>query len=184
MVSPRADRVGNLIVREIGTPRELLDDDPRSEAALARAGRISRASAGAPARLQQRHLRPRPDRRGLAGQIRRGRAGAGARRCAWARAWSPWRRRRTCLPIVAAGMPELMTAPLLATEAGTRQHARISTTDASRRSPTANRCWRLARAFRPTTETQQFIRRGAGDDSLPVILDADGLNAFAGRRPN
>ena len=28
MVSPRADRVGKLVVREIGTPPELLDDDP------------------------------------------------------------------------------------------------------------------------------------------------------------
>jgi len=82
------------------------------------------------------------------------------------------------LPMVAAGMPEMMTAPLAATEAGT----------ASLRNLDYNRFAEIARdksvmAMGPGlsthAETQQFIRQVVEKVDLPTILDADALNAFA-----
>jgi NAD(P)H-hydrate epimerase len=83
------------------------------------------------------------------------------------------------LPIVAAGMPEMMTAPLAATEAGA----------ASMRNLDYDRFPEILRgksvvAIGPglsmETETQQFIRAVVAETDLPVVLDADGLNAYAG----
>jgi NAD(P)H-hydrate epimerase len=83
------------------------------------------------------------------------------------------------LQVVAAGMPEMMTAPLAATEAGT----------ASLRSLEYGRFAEIARgksvlAIGPGlsmhSETQQFIRAVVAATELPIILDADGLNAYAG----
>ena len=84
------------------------------------------------------------------------------------------------LPIVAGAQPELMTEPLTSTSAGTI--ARVNLVDG-----------RLAKAGQSKTvvavgpglgtepETQDFIRGVVREAPLPVILDADGLNAFAGR---
>ena len=84
------------------------------------------------------------------------------------------------LPIVAAGMPELMTAPLLSTEAGT---ASMRNMDYEHFAQIAHGKSVLAigPGLSTTTETQQFIRAVLETTSLPVVLDADGLNAFAGR---
>jgi NAD(P)H-hydrate epimerase len=84
------------------------------------------------------------------------------------------------LPIVAAAQPELMTEPLGSTSSGTI--ARVNMADG-----------RLARVGQGKTvvavgpglgtepETQDFIRGVVREVPLPVILDADGLNAFAGK---
>jgi NAD(P)H-hydrate epimerase len=84
------------------------------------------------------------------------------------------------LPIVAAGMPEMMTAPLLATEDGT---ASLRNLDSDRFAQIAQGKSVLAMGPGLSTnqETQQFIRAVLQRLSVPVILDADGLNAFAGR---
>jgi NAD(P)H-hydrate epimerase len=83
------------------------------------------------------------------------------------------------LPTVAGGLPEMMTAPLGSTETGT----------ASLRNLDYGRFTELLRgksvlAIGPGLsmqhETQQFIRQVVGQTELPIILDADGLNAFDG----
>jgi NAD(P)H-hydrate epimerase len=84
------------------------------------------------------------------------------------------------LPIVAASQPEYMTEPLPATSAGTISAA-------------AMKSERFAEILRGKTvlgmgpgmgthaETQDFIRSVVSSAEIPLVLDADGLNAFADR---
>ena len=84
------------------------------------------------------------------------------------------------LPMVAAAHPEYMTEPLISTETGTVSAANLSS-------------GRFAKILHGKTvlalgpglgthpETQQFVLDVVRDAKLPIILDADGLNAFAGR---
>jgi NAD(P)H-hydrate epimerase len=84
------------------------------------------------------------------------------------------------LPIVAGSQAEYMTEGLPATSAGTLAAAGIRT-------------GRFAELLRSKTvvaigpgvgqhpETQEFIRGVVAETELPIVLDADGLNAFAGR---
>jgi ADP-dependent NAD(P)H-hydrate dehydratase / NAD(P)H-hydrate epimerase len=84
------------------------------------------------------------------------------------------------LPIIASMLPELMTEPLAATRAGT-----ISENSLEGGLFTNILAGKRALAIGPglTTnqETQRFVRSLLKDRSVPIILDADGLNAFAGR---
>lgn len=85
------------------------------------------------------------------------------------------------LPLVAGTRPELMTEPLPQTAAGTADFAALP--------PEA-----LERLLRPATvlavgpglslapESAALARHLTLDGGRPVVLDADGLNAFAGRR--
>ncbi len=84
------------------------------------------------------------------------------------------------LPIIAAAQPELMTEPLVSTKAGTIAAANGK----------ANRLSALGQgktllAIGPGLgthrETQSLVSSLVRKTELPVILDADGLNAFAGR---
>jgi NAD(P)H-hydrate epimerase len=85
------------------------------------------------------------------------------------------------LPIIAAHTPEIMTEPLAATRAGT----------ISERSLEGNFLATLLKGKRAVgmgpglstqEETQAFVRAVVQKRaSVPIILDADGLNAFAGR---
>jgi hydroxyethylthiazole kinase-like uncharacterized protein yjeF len=84
------------------------------------------------------------------------------------------------LPIIAASQPEYMTEPLPATSPGTISAAAIKS-------------GRFAEILRGKTvlgmgpgmgthaETQDFIRSVVSSAEVPLVLDADGLNAFAGR---
>ena len=83
------------------------------------------------------------------------------------------------LPVVAAAHPEIMTEPLAATSQGT----------AAMRNLAQGRFENIAEnkdvlALGPGLglhpETQDFIRKVVLQTELPLILDADGLNAFAG----
>lgn len=179
MVSPLADHVGKLIVCQIGTPPALIDEDSRLTAhwlepreftslpmvrrrdankgsfghALVVAGSLGKSGAAL-----------------LAGRAAL-RCGAGLVTVATA---------STVLPIVAGGMPELMTAPLDETEAGT---ASLRNLDYGSFPELAHGKSVLAIGPGLSTngETQEFIRRIVRDTEMPIILDADGLNAFAGR---
>jgi hydroxyethylthiazole kinase-like uncharacterized protein yjeF len=86
---------------------------------------------------------------------------------------------RDVLPIVAAGMPEIMTAPLAATETGT---ASLRNLDYGRFSEIAGgkSVIAIGPGLSTQSETQQFIRAVVADTELPMVLDADGLNAFTG----
>jgi len=179
LVSPRASCVGELVVREIGTPPALLEDDSRLTLHWLEPGEFR----GLPL------LRPRDAHKGSFGHaliaagslgktgaaVLTGRAalrvGAGLVTVA-----TP----REVLPIVAAGMPEFMTAPLIFTTGRA----------ASKKAPGQGAFSTLARdksvlAMGPglgtTPETQKWIRAVVAASELPVILDADALNAFAAR---
>jgi hydroxyethylthiazole kinase-like uncharacterized protein yjeF len=179
LLAPAGDCVGTLVVRDIGTPRDLLDDDPTLKLhwlepcefrslPMVRKADANKGSFG--------HALIVAGSVGKSGAAVLGgraalRVGAGLVTVATA---------TDVLPIVAAGMPEMMTAPLLATEDGT---ASLRNLDSDRFAQIAQGKSVLAMGPGLSTnqETQQFIRAVLQRLSVPVILDADGLNAFAGR---
>jgi ADP-dependent NAD(P)H-hydrate dehydratase / NAD(P)H-hydrate epimerase len=178
LLSPRADCVGKLIARDIGTPRELLNDDP----ALKLHWLEPREFRGLP---MQRKAEANKGNFGhaviVAGSVGKSGAAVLAGRAAL-RVGAGLVTVATpvdVLPIVAGGMPEMMTAPLLATEEGT---ASLRNLDYDRFAKVAEGKSVLAIGPGLSTnhETQQFIRAALQKLSLPVVLDADGLNAFAG----
>jgi ADP-dependent NAD(P)H-hydrate dehydratase / NAD(P)H-hydrate epimerase len=84
------------------------------------------------------------------------------------------------LPIVAGGQPELMTEPLASTAEGG-----IAARNFGEGRLTKILEGKTVLAVGPgigtNPETQEFIRKFVCETSLPTILDADGLNAFAGK---
>ena len=86
------------------------------------------------------------------------------------------------LPIVAAHTPEVMTEPLRATETGSISAANLQHGyfDALLK---AKKVLAIGPGLSTHAETQEFVRAVVGKRSLPTVLDADGLNAFAGRAP-
>ncbi|HKS67750.1 MAG TPA: NAD(P)H-hydrate dehydratase [Candidatus Acidoferrales bacterium] len=84
------------------------------------------------------------------------------------------------LPIIAAHTPEVMTEPLASTTAGT-----ISTHsfDGGRFDSIAEgkRAIGIGPGLTTNAETVEFVHRVVDRRSVPVILDADGLNAYASR---
>jgi NAD(P)H-hydrate epimerase len=84
------------------------------------------------------------------------------------------------LGVITSGMPELMTAPLSSTEAGT---IGLSNLDYGRFDAIARGKTVLAIGPGLSThpETQQFIRTVVMRTALPTVLDADGLNAFSAK---
>lgn len=108
------------------------------------------------------------------------------------------------LPIVAAAHPEYMTEPLFSTDAGTASKQNILETSpqlgsAATLSPEATNSltkqikYHFERILTGKTvlaigpgmgtdpETQSFVHSVVRRASVPVVLDADGLNAFAGQ---
>ncbi len=177
LVLPRADRVGKLIVCEIGTPPELLDDDPHLKLHLLE----PRAFRGLPL------VRRADSNKGtyghalvVAGSLGKSGAAVMAGRAAL-RSGAGLVTVATpadVLPIVAAGMPELMTAPLLATDTGS---VGMSNFDYDRFAGIVQgkSVMAIGPGLSSDAQAQQFIRTAVLGTELPVILDADGLNAFA-----
>ena len=83
------------------------------------------------------------------------------------------------LPIVASAQPEFMTEPLLSTKLGTISAANLK---AGRFSALAKNKTLLAigPGLGTHKETQRFVRSLVQKAEQPLLLDADGLNAFAG----
>jgi ADP-dependent NAD(P)H-hydrate dehydratase / NAD(P)H-hydrate epimerase len=82
------------------------------------------------------------------------------------------------LPIVASAHPELMTEPLTATPEGT---AAVQNLDQRfQRMGEGKAVLAAGPGLGLQSETQDFIRKFAMQTELPLVLDADGLNAFAG----
>jgi ADP-dependent NAD(P)H-hydrate dehydratase / NAD(P)H-hydrate epimerase len=176
LTSPRADRVGKLIVRQIGTPPALLNEDssitlhwlepsefqglpfvrPRAAHkgsfghALIAAGALGKSGAAV-----------------LAGRSAL-RAGAGLTTIA-----TP----ADALPIVASGMPELMTAPLAFSK--TREAGKKRGGDAFGDLARGKSVLAMGPGLGTAPATQEWIRSVVATTELPLILDADALNAFA-----
>jgi ADP-dependent NAD(P)H-hydrate dehydratase / NAD(P)H-hydrate epimerase len=84
------------------------------------------------------------------------------------------------LPVVASAQAELMTEPLISTKLGTISAANLK--------PNRLRVLIQGKTFLAIgpgigthRETQRFVTTLVRQIELPVVLDADGLNAFAGR---
>lgn len=178
LILPRSSRCGVLAVRQIGTPPELLESDPHLKIywiepkefrplPLARDPAANKGTYGH-ALVVAGSL----GKSGAAILAARGalRSGAGLVTVA-----TP----QEVLPIVAAGMPEMMTVPLAATESGT---ASLRNLDYQRFAGIleGKSVLAIGPGLSMQQETQQFIRTVVGESELPVILDADGLNAYAG----
>jgi ADP-dependent NAD(P)H-hydrate dehydratase / NAD(P)H-hydrate epimerase len=84
------------------------------------------------------------------------------------------------LPIVAAHNPEIMTEPLPATKEGSIS-LRVFEHDRFQKIMEGKRALGIGPGLTTNDETQQVVRQITKARSVPVILDADGLNAFAGR---
>src|SRR6267154_256152 len=82
------------------------------------------------------------------------------------------------LPLVASAHPELMTEPLLATSDGTAAIQNL-TQQRFQRIVEGKTVLALGPGLGLQSETQDFIRKIVLQTGLPVVLDADGLNAFA-----
>lgn len=83
------------------------------------------------------------------------------------------------LPIVAAHTPEVMTEPLPATTAGTLSLDAFE----SGRLPKLvekKRALAIGPGLSTNDETQKVVHKLLASRDVPIILDADGLNAFAG----
>ncbi len=87
---------------------------------------------------------------------------------------------QSVLPIVAMPLPEMMTHPLAETEA---QTVSLHSLDYNAFFPLLEGKSVLAIGPGLSThpETQRFVRAVVNECALPIILDADGLNAFAGQ---
>src|SRR6266852_1530381 len=82
------------------------------------------------------------------------------------------------LPLVASPHPELMTEPLLATSDGTAAIQNL-TQQRFERIAEGKTVLALGPGLGLQSETQSFIRKIVLQTELPLVLDADGLNAFA-----
>jgi hydroxyethylthiazole kinase-like uncharacterized protein yjeF len=85
-----------------------------------------------------------------------------------------------CVPVISSFLPELMTAPLPATPAGTLgtrglEHSAFG--DLLR----GKDVLAIGPGLTTQTETQEFVRSVVAENSTPLVLDADGLNAFDGK---
>jgi ADP-dependent NAD(P)H-hydrate dehydratase / NAD(P)H-hydrate epimerase len=82
-------------------------------------------------------------------------------------------------PIVAAGQAEYMTEALAATSAGTISADTIATgrwSDVLR----GKSVLAIGPGLGTQAETQEFVHQAVGGAEIPIVLDADGLNAFDG----
>ena len=178
LVLPHSSRCGVLVVRDIGTPRELLESDSHLkihwiEPAEFRALPLVRDPAANKGTYGHALIVAGSlGKSGAAILSARGalRAGAGLVTVA-----TP----QDVLPIVAGGLPEMMTVPLGATEDGT---ASLRNMDYGRFAEIlrGKSVLAIGPGLSMQHETQQFIRSVVGQSELPIILDADGLNAYAG----
>jgi ADP-dependent NAD(P)H-hydrate dehydratase / NAD(P)H-hydrate epimerase len=86
----------------------------------------------------------------------------------------------TILPIVAAHTPEVMTEPLPATLTGTLALASFEN-GRFQKLLDKKKALAIGPGLSTNEETQKVVHKLIGSRSVPIVLDADGLNAFAGR---
>ena len=179
MINPRADRTGKLVVGQIGTPPALLEDDSNLKLHWLEPTEFRTLPM----------IRTRDANKGsyghaliIAGALGKSGAAAMAGRAAL-RVGAGLVTVATPLPVlltVAASMPELMTFPLASNDAGSASMKNLNhgpLTELFRGKSVLG----IGPGLSAHEDTQQFIRSILAETTLPVVLDADGLNAFAGR---
>jgi ADP-dependent NAD(P)H-hydrate dehydratase / NAD(P)H-hydrate epimerase len=83
------------------------------------------------------------------------------------------------LPIVAGAHPEVMTEPLISTDAGSISRENIFA-GRFEEVQAGKTVLAVGPGLGQDPQTQEFIRSVVKNSDQPIILDADGLNAFAG----
>ena len=179
LLPPNSDFVGKLSVAEIGIPAQVLDDNPEFKSHWITPGDfaplpLDREASGHKGTYG--HVLVIAGSRGKTGAaamagIAALRSGAGLVTVA-----TP----ESCLPIVSSFYPELMTEPLPETDAQTISmrsfdYGRFDSLLAGKTVVA------VGPGLSTHPETQEFVHALIRDCSLPVILDADGLNAFTRR---
>jgi NAD(P)H-hydrate epimerase len=172
--------IGELLVREIGSPAELVEEIGKDNLRWSDAHEFCkfaapRASAGQKGDYGHALV--------VAGSV--GKTGAAV--------LASWAALRTgaglvtvatpepALPIIASHTPEIMTVPLPATDIGSIA-LRALDSYAFAAIVRGKRALAIGPGLGTHEETQSFVRAALAKRSLlPVVLDADGLNAFAGR---
>jgi ADP-dependent NAD(P)H-hydrate dehydratase / NAD(P)H-hydrate epimerase len=179
VLPPNAERVGQLAVGAIGTPRELLDEDASLKLHWLEPGEFRTLPLRRRANTHKGnygHVLVVGGSRGKTGAAVLAGLGAlraGAGLVTVGTPESVW-------GIVASHAPELMTEPLDATPAGT---VALGALESGRFVSVleGKNVLAIGPGLSQHPETQQFVRSVVAGCGLPVILDADGLNAFAGR---
>jgi ADP-dependent NAD(P)H-hydrate dehydratase / NAD(P)H-hydrate epimerase len=177
--SASGNYVGQLIVHDIGSPPELIEEVGKSDIRWVDAREVRKFA-------QPRRADGNKGSYGhaliVAGSV--GKSGAAV--------LASWAALRTgaglvtvatpepVLPIVAAHTPEIMTEPLPATEAGTIS-LRSFEYERFDKIVKGKRALAIGPGLTTQDETQQFVHAVVGNRAVPIVLDADGLNAFAGR---
>jgi len=170
--------VGQLLVRDIGSPAGLIDEIGKGHL---RWGDAQQFADFAVRRKPEGHKGDYGHALIVAGSV--GKTGA-AVLASWAalRAGAGLVTVATpepALPIIAAHTPEIMTEPLPPTQAGT---IALRALESGRFDAIAKgkRVLGIGPGLSTNDETQQFIRKVVAQRAAPIILDADGLNAFDG----
>ena len=179
LLPPNCNAVGKLVVASIGIPHALLDENPAlklhwatpadyASLPLEREASSHKGTYGHA--LIIAGSRGKTGAAALAGYAAL-RSGAGLSTVA-----TP----ESCLPVAASYFPELMTEPLPETD---DQTISVRSLDYGRfdRLVEGKSVLGLGPGISTHPETQDFVRSVIRDCALPVILDADGLNAFTRR---
>lgn len=177
VLSPDCDRVGELIVADIGTPPEVYEqraDFYLNLITLARLARFTQPRSRFAHKGDFGHVLVVSGSRGKTGAAVMAGEGAlkiGAGLVTVATAAG-------VLPIVAGFMPELMTEPLAETESGSISVRALE--GAFQAIAAGKDVIAIGPGLSTARDTVSFVRRVVHDVELPMVLDADGLNAFAG----
>jgi ADP-dependent NAD(P)H-hydrate dehydratase / NAD(P)H-hydrate epimerase len=178
LLSTQAGCCGGLDVRQIGSPAALVEEIGQGSARWAEPGEFSSLPL----------IRPADSHKGLYGHVlllagSLGKSGAAvlAGRAAL-RSGAGLVTIATpdpVQPVVAAGQPEYMTEPLKSTKSGALSLRSLvdGTFGALEEGKSVLAIGPGLGTYR---QTQEFIRTIVTKSELPVVLDADGLNAFAG----
>jgi hydroxyethylthiazole kinase-like uncharacterized protein yjeF len=175
---PAAERVGEWVVKPIGTPKEALESDP--ELLLNLTCREDVAWLGRPRKLESHKgtyghvllLAGSVGKTGAAALAAKGalRSGAGLVTVA-----TP----KSALPVVAALGMEFMTEALPETDSGTISLRALDYAKLDKLVE-GKSVLAVGPGLGTGPETAEFVRTVVNKYHAPVVLDADGLNAFAG----
>jgi NAD(P)H-hydrate epimerase len=168
VLPPDYENAGNVIVAEIGNPPELVESEEHKYNLIhpqdlpERAADTNKGTYGRV--LIVGGSRGKSGAAAMAGQAAL-RSGAGLVTVATAAG---------ILPVIAETMPELMTEPLAETTEGTIANQSISALLESKT------VLGIGPGLTTVPETSAFVRRVVDEALIPIVIDADGLNAFAG----
>lgn len=175
-----SDTIGQLVVRDIGSPFELIDEIGAGTLRWSEPSEFCAKFAAR--RTPEGHKGDYGHALIVAGSV--GKTGA-----AVLASWAALRvgaglvtvaTPEPALPIIAAHTPEIITAPLAATKAGTIS---TRTLDGGYFDSLVEgkRAIGIGPGLTTNAETVEFVHKVVAQRTAPIILDADGLNAYDGR---